>query len=37
MFHRNPEYIHTLVTQSNPTVKVNWLYGNQLVAEQQYY
>ena len=23
MFHRNPEYIHTLVTQSNPRVLLN--------------
>ena len=34
MFHRNPEYIHTLLTQSYPSVKVNWLYGSQLVAQQ---
>ena len=34
MFHRNPEYIHTLVTQSYPSVKVIWLYGSQLVAQQ---
>ena len=37
MFHRNPGCIHTLVTQSNPTFKVNRLYSSQWVAEQEDY